>query len=247
VFALSARAARVDEDDFDERLTAYIYSASLRAVAIPTLTHTLVFSGRWNEVSGGSDYTNSVFLYNGMKIYRGVTTNIGLGNSATRRLDGVRIINQQINATANLVPHPTFSFNLQHLHTQEDRRGGALPESRETDRGISSVSVAYTPLPAVYVFASYRLESTSEDKDLTTRNYSLSWNPFAGGSLQLNFRYNETYRDELDTLFRLFTSRARWNITNRWFVEVSWEQSRTESDLTTGDTDILRAASRLVF
>jgi hypothetical protein len=247
VFTLSARAARVDEDDLDERLTAYIYSASLRAVAIPTLTHNLVFSGRWNEVSGGSDYTNSVFLYNGMKIYRGVTTNLGLGNSATRRPDGMRIINQQINATANLVPHRTFSVNLQHLYTEEDRRGGPFPEHRETDRGISSVSVAYTPLPAVYLFASYRRESSSEAKDLSTRNYSLSWNPFAGGSLQLNFRYNETYRTELDTLYRLFTSRARWNITNRWFAEIAWEQSRATSDLARTDTDILRAATRLVF
>jgi hypothetical protein len=65
--------------------------------------------------------------------------------------------------------------------------------------------------------------------------------------LQLAFRFNETFRTELDTLFRLFTSRARWNITNRWFVDVTWERSRTTSELTDADTDILRAGTRLVF
>jgi hypothetical protein len=247
VFTLSARAARLDESDLDERSTAYIYSASLRAVAVPTLTQTLVFSGRWNDVSGGSDYNNSVFLFNGLQIYRGVNANVGLGSSGSRRLDGTRIVSDRINATANLAPHPTFSVNLQYLHNEEDRSGGPFPEPTETSRGISSISAAYTPLPAIYLFASYRLENTSGAEDLITRNYSFSWSPFAGGSLQLAFRFNETFRTELDTLFRLFTSRARWNITNRWFVDVTWERSRTTSELTDADTDILRAGTRLVF
>ena len=246
-FTFATRAARVDNVELDERLTAYIYSASLRAAAVPTLTQTLIFSGRWNDVDIGSDYTNSVFLYNGLQIYRGVTTNIGLGTAVSKRPAGERIENRQINATANLAPHRTFSANLQYQLTREDRSGGSFVTPRKTNRGISSVSIAYTPLPAIYLFGSYRLEHRSDGPNLTTRNYSLSWNPFAGGNLQLTFRYNETYRDELSTLFRFFTTRARWNITNRWFVELAWEDSITKSDLVKSYSDVLRAGTRLVF
>jgi hypothetical protein len=247
VFTVSARASRVDDVDFDERMTSYIYGASLRAEAVPTLTHTVVFSGRWNDVADGSDYSNSVYLYNGLTIYRGLTMNIGLGTTGNKRPDGRVSQNLQVNATANVAPHRTLSFNLQHQRTREESRGGDLPETRRSDQGISTLSAAYTPLPAIYLYGSYRIEHRSDDEDLTTRNYSLTWNPFAGGSLQLSFQYNETFRDELSSLFRYFTTRARWNVTNRWYVELAWEDSMTESDLVLTDVNILRIGTRLVF
>lgn len=247
VYTVSARASRVDDVSVNERLTSYIYGASLRAQAIPTLSQTVVFSGRWNDLAEGPDYGNSIFLYNALTIYRGVTMNIGLGSTGAKLPDGQVTNSFQVNATANLVPHRTLSFNLQHQRTREDRSGGTLPEERSTDRGISTISAAYTPLPAIYLFGSYRIESRSDAQDLTTRSYSLSWNPFAGGNLQLAFQYNETYRDELNSLFRYFTTRARWNITSRWYVELAWEDSRTESDLVTTELDTLRIGTRLVF
>jgi hypothetical protein len=247
VYTVSARASRVDDVDSNENLTSYIYGASLRAEAIPTLTSTVVFSGRWNDISGGSDYSNSVFLYNGLTIYNGLTMNIGLGTTASIRPDGQRIENYQVNATANVSPHRTLSFNLQHQENREERAGGELPEPRLSNQGISTVSASYTPLPAIYLFGSYRIEQREDAEALTTRNYSLSWNPFAGGSLQLTFQYNETFRDELNSLFRFFTTRARWNITQRWYVELAWEDSMTESDLVATDVDILRIGTRLIF
>jgi len=247
VYTVSARAARVDDEDLNERLTSYIYGASLRVQAIPTLYQSVVFSGRWNDVAVGSDYSNSVFLYNGLTIYRGVTMNIGLGTTAAKQPDGQVNKSLQVNATANLVPHRTLAFNLQHQRTRQDVSGGTLTEDRNTDRGISIISGSYTPLPAIYFFGSYRIEHRSDAEDLTTRNYSLSWNPFAGGSLQLSFQYNETFRDELSSLFRYFTTRARWNITNRWYLEVAWEDSMAESDVVTTDVNVLRAGTRLIF
>jgi len=246
-YTLSARVARVDDLDVDERLTSLIYSASLRASSIPTLTQTLVFSGRREDFNLGTDYTNSVFLYNGLQIYQGITTNIGLGTTASKRPSGLKISNQQLNVTANLAPHRTFSMNLQYRLIKEDRTGGEFQENTETDRGIGSVSVAYTPLPAIYLFGSYRLESRSNGDDFSTRSYSLSWSPFAGGNLALTFRYNETFRDELNSLFRFFTTRARWNITNRWWAEVAWENSQTKSDFNKIHSDVLRVGTRLIF
>jgi len=247
VYTVSARASRVDEVDVNEQLTSYIYGASLRAQAIPTLSSTVVFSGRWNDIPAGSDYANSVFLYNALTIYNGLTMNIGLGTNVNNRPDGQRIENFQVNATANVAPHRSLSFNLQHQQNREERTGGELPETRLSQQGISTVSASYTPLPAIYLFGSYRIEHRNNAEDLTTRNYSVSWNPFAGGGLQLSFQYNETFRDELSSLFRFFTTRARWNITQRWYVELAWEDSMTESDLVTTDRDILRVGTRLIF
>ena len=246
-YALSARVARVDEQDAGREATSLIYSASLRATAIPTLTQTLVFSGRREEIDLGTDYTNQIFLYNGLQIYRGLTTNIGLGSTVSKRPSGERISNQQVNATANLTPHRALSMNLQYQLLKEKRQGGEIPEERDTDRGIGSVSLAYTPLPTIYLFGSYRVEFRSNGEDLTTRNYSMSWAPLPGGNLQLSFRYNETFRDELHSLFRFFTTRARWNITSRWFVEIAWEDARNKTDLGENRTETLRTGTRLVF
>jgi hypothetical protein len=246
-FTVSARASRLDETDINEQLTSYYYGASLRAQAIPTLSSTVVFSGRWNDVPVGYDYANSVYLYNGLTIYRGLTLNLGMGTTASVVPDGQRTKTFQVNATANVVPHRTLAFNLQYQQNREERTGGALPGPVDSTQGVSTISASYTPLPAIYLYGSYRIEQQTGGADLTTRSYSMSWNPFAGGGLQLSFQYNETYRNQLSSLFRFFTTRARWNITQRWYVELAWEKSMSESDLVTTDLDTLKFGTRLVF
>jgi len=244
---LSARVGREDNAQLDEELSTWLYSASLRAVVVPTLQQTLVFSGRVNEFEVGSDYINSVFLNNTLAIYRGVKANIGLGTTAGKRPDGERIGTQQVNARASLVPHRTLTFNLQYLLEREDRRGSSLGPDSKRDRTFSRITVAYIPVSAIYLFAGYRVERKTDSPERTFQNYSASWSPFAGGALQLTLAYNETLRSDLDTTFRIYTTRARWNISRRWWVQVAWQKSSTDSLFVQEESDILRASTRFVF
>jgi hypothetical protein len=247
VYSVSARVAREDALDRGEESTTHAYSASLRASALPTVQHSVVVSGRTTDDEGGSTEAKSVYLYNTVRFYRGVRMDVGAGKAATERADGVRTDSTTVNATATLVPHDTVTVNLLYQQKDDEQSGAGLTSNRQTDLSSSQISVAYTPFAAVYLFGSYRRESADDVPPRTLTNYNVSWTPFPSGNLQLTFRYDESYRSEFNSESRIFSPRARWNITNAWWAEVAYQRSSVESDIDERDAELWGAGMRIQF
>jgi len=247
VYSVTARVAREDGRDRDGDRTEYIYTASVRAVPVETLQHSLVFSGKSSDFEGITTDTSSVFLYSTAELYRGVTTNVSLGKSYASGSDGGRTETTQVSALATLIPHATTTFNLLFDSRRAQTESAAsFPVQDRTIRSAQA-SVSYRPVPTLYLFYSYRMEHQTEADDRFLRNYSASWSPFPGGSLQLLFRYDETYRSELQSLYRVVSPRLRWNLSDRWYVDVGYEQTRYESNQYVTKTEAVTGTMRMWF
>src|SRR3990172_3769780 len=64
VFTGTARIAREDGEETAGKRVSYVYSASIMAIPLPTLSNSLVMSGRTESIAGRSSDTTSVFLNN---------------------------------------------------------------------------------------------------------------------------------------------------------------------------------------
>jgi len=243
----AARVAREDSRETEGDRLSYLYTASLRAVPLQTLQHSVVFSGRWSEIEGRSSDSSSVYLYNTAELYRGVNANLGLGIASATAEDGQQTDSSQVNALATLVPHPTTTLNLLHQRLHNTRSGGVLPAEVRLDTRASQASVTYRPLSTLYFFFSYRMEHDDRAGDRFLRNYSLSWSPLPDGSLQVLLRFDESYRSELDSLSRIYSPRIRWNITDRWYAELAYERSLFDSALEMTTRDAYTASMRIWF
>ncbi len=247
VCSVAARVAREDSRETDGDRQSYLYSASLRAVPLQTLQHSLVVSGRSSEMNGRSSDSSSIYLYNTAELYRGVNANLGLGVSSATAEDGQKTDTTQVNALATLVPHRTMTLNLLFQTNDSTRNGGSPPAEQRLDTRATQASVTYRPLSTLYFFFSYRLEHDNRTGGRFLRNYSLSWSPFPDGSLQIVMRFDDTYRSDLDSLSRIYSPRVRWNITERWYAEVAYERSVFDSAVEMSERGAYTASTRIWF
>lgn len=247
VYSVAGRVAREDSRETDGDRATYLYTASFRAVPLPTLQHSLVFSGRSSEIGGRTSDSTSVYLYNNAELYRGVNANLGLGFTSATAEDGQRTDSTQVNAVATLVPHRTTTLNLLYQSNDSTRSGGSLPAGQRRDTRASQASLTYRPVATLYLFFSYRREHDDSAGGRFLRNYSLSWSPFPDGSLQVLLRFDDSYRSDLDALSRIYSPRVRWNITDRWYAEVAYERSLFDSAVEMTSRGSYTASTRIWF
>lgn len=250
VFTGRARVAREDGEEKGGRRSANILTASVAAVPLDTLSHTLVYSGIDETSAGNESLTNSVFLYNNAKLYEGIDVSLGGGASFTETGTGQKTDQTQAIGNATLVPHRAVTFNVSYAMTESTAKGGELPGEAKTSNRSWEANVTVTPIPTVYLFGSYRADSRSAggvEKNNVTRNYALNFSPFPYGTLHLNVSYNETLRSEDDSRQRIITPSLRWNITPRSYLDLSFLKVTTESPVSSADTRAASGTFRMNF
>lgn len=228
VFSAGARIAREDARDTQDQRVSYVYNASLTATPLVTLSHTLIVSGREEEIGGKPSSTRSVFLNNSAELYRGVSVNLSGGVSDTKSETGEETLSTLLTFGANIVPHPAMTITLGYSDTDSKRSGGDKEStSKYTRRG--DVAVAYTPFRTMYFFAGVGLLA-EQDRELSiTQNYSGTWSPFRDGALQFTITYNENLRSDDNGKDTLITPSVRWNITRRAYLDVSYQIVKSTS------------------
>ena len=246
-WGVAARLAREDSRETAGSRASYLYSASLRAAPQPALQHSVVFSGRSSEIDGRSSDSSSVYLYTNAELYRGVNANVGLGRSGATGENGEEIDTTLVNALATLVPHETMTVNLLYQRRTSERRGGPATGSPSTGARAGQASVTYRPLDTLYFYFSYRMEQEEGKDDRFLRSHSLSWSPFPDGRLQMLFRYDETFRSEFDATSRVISPRVRWNVTDRWYVELAYESATFDSAFDVRETATWTGTTRITF
>jgi hypothetical protein len=250
VFSGRARVAREDGQERAGSRLAYVYTASVTAVPLDTLNHTLIYSGVDETIAGNTSVTNSVFLYNNAKLYEGIDLSIGGGASSTEIGTGQKTEQVQFNGNAAVVPHSAVTINLLYTGSTSTVKGGDIPGERETTNRSWEGNVALTPIPSVYLFGSHRVDRRFAGDVLrknTTRNYVLNFSPFPHGTLHLNFSYNETLRSEDDSRQRIITPSVRWNITPRSYLDLTYLKVATDSPVLSDDTRSTTGTFRLNF
>jgi hypothetical protein len=245
VFSSSARVAREDVAEEDERGVNYTYNATVRAEPLDTLSHTLLLSRRNESIGDETIDRDSMFLQNTASLYKGIDVFLHGGVSSTRQGTGQKQESLIVTSGANFIPHETLTVNVNYTDTTTNRSGGGGPEGLLVNRR-GDVGVSFRPFQTVYLFGSLS-HVTQEDRIYMLNNYAVNWSPFPYGALQFNFAYNEEFRTENNEKLRNISPSLRWNITNRIFLNVSYQMIRSQSNQQTSDIRVFNANVKMRY
>jgi len=242
----SARVGVENGEERDRKRLAYVYNASLAADPLRTLHHSLVLSGRTEEIDDRPNDTYSAFLYNTAQLYSGIDVNLNGGVNFTKQETEEKTRDFIINLGVNMVPHRAVVFVLNYSDRISKKWGGER-RSDSTYTSILDVSVNYNPYRTLNLFASWEIIAERDRNTETTQDYTLNWSPFPDGALQFNLAYDENVRSQDNLKERIMTPSIRWNITKRSYLDVSYQIIRSKSDLQDTDSKFLGTNLKIFF
>ncbi len=244
VFSGRGRVSFENGEDPSGSREAWIYSASLTAVPLPVLFHSLTFSGKDETIAGKGSTSSSFLLYNSARLYEGIDANLGGGIGFQEDDTGRKSRTTQWNGGATLVPNRKVTFSLTSNGTSSVTSGGGEETSNSTRAAEADLSIA--PVPAVYLFGSYRIEKSTTFPRRNTLNYSINWSPFPDGTLHLTFYYTETIRTD-DSKERSIIPSLRWYVTPRAYLNLSYQSIKSESPAFTTTSNVYSGTARISF
>ncbi len=245
VFAVNARAAREDSELSTGHVGSFVYSASLAAIPLATLSNSVVFSGRQDKKSTGTSNTNSVTIFNKATLYQGIDAYLGLGMNFGKQETGQGTNGKLVNFGATFVPHRAMTLNLTYVYSTSNQSGGDLPSSKSKNNRAEA-SISYTPVRAMYLFCSVS-RTTTEGLSKTLANYGLNFSPFPDGDLQFHFAYTENVGPSNEGTTRLISPTLRWNIRSGAYLDVSYTLSQTRSAVESSDSRTINASLKVTL
>lgn len=243
----TARIAREDSSQEGRRQWDFLYTATLTANPLRTLTDTLVFSGRTGEIGGKPFNTNSIILNNTAQLYQGIDVYLSGGLNFAKRETGESSSGYTLNFGTSVVPHPTLTLTLNYSDTTADQSGRGRPINTTNFTRTGDFSVSYKPLSTLYLFGSISILSQTGSKTSYLQNYAASWSPFPGGNLQFNFGYSEVLRSEDRGRDTSISPSLRWKITNRSTLDVGYQSLKSESVSQKSNTNAISARLQIFF
>lgn len=249
VFSGSARVAREDSKDDTNKTVSYLLNASLLATPLPTLSHSLNFSIRQEEVNGASQDSWVVALNNAAELYRGVSVSLSGGVTQAKQATGEKTEGTFLAGGASLVPHRNLTVNISYGETTSKTTGGTgiAQRGESTNNSRSGTITAAYAVRNIYITAGLGYFEQTGQPSNVTQNYSIGWTPLRDGTLQLSVQYLESLASVSNTKERLFSPILRWNINPKTSFTLSYSVSEAEStgQRTTGSA--LNATLRTVL
>jgi hypothetical protein len=246
IFSGRGRVAFENGEDQTGTREALLYTASIMAVPFQTLSQSLTFSGKEETIAGKKDSEVSILLYNIARLYEGIDANLSSGISFRDDSTGKETRSTQVNAGTTLVPNRKMTFTLLYNANETVASGGDLPGETTTYTRAGEADLSITPVQTVYLFGSYRVERSSANPKRNILNYSLNWAPFPDGTLHLTFYYNETVRSD-DTKERSITPGLRWYFRPRSYLDLSYQNLKTEAPAQTTTSNLYSGTVRIAF
>jgi hypothetical protein len=107
--------------------------------------------------------------------------------------------------------------------------------------------VAVDPIRTLRLAVGEEVFASSGSQARTTFSASANWAPFPDGTLQFVFGYNEAMRAQVFGSERSTMAGIRWNLSQRSYVNVSYQSLKSELLSTTSDSRIFSASVRVFF
>ncbi len=246
VFSGTARVAREDGEENDEKRIGYVYQASITADPLKTLRNSLVLSGRDEEIGGKPNDIHSLFLYNTAQLYPGIDLNLNGGVSLREGETGEKTRDIVITFGTNIVPHRTMSLGLNYSDTMSRHRGGERGSFSTYTRRLD-FNLNYTPFRSLYFLVLIQMIAEKGEDIETIQNYSVTWSPFPDGALQFNISYTENLRSEDRAKERNFIPSVRWNITKRSYIDFSYQWLQSESKTGQQSSQVISSSLKIFF
>jgi hypothetical protein len=242
VFSGMTRVSRDDNRDPLGSTVAYTGSASLAAVPLPTLSHSLVVSARKQEALGEKSSSESIFLNNSAVLYEGISMNLAGGLSFSSVATGGNTESTIINAGASIVPNRSLSMSVNRSESESSLPGG------EINRAVStSGAITWAPFATVYLAYSISVVSATSFQSQTSQNYSTSWAPFSGGALNFTASYSENRQSPAETIDRALGFGAEWRVGPRIFLTAGYVVTKSSAPSQSAEAKSLSTDLRMSF
>jgi hypothetical protein len=228
VFSANARVAREDSYGLQGTGVAYISNASITALPLRTLTDSLVYSNRREQLGGKPNDTSSVFLTNLAELYKGVNASVSGGLSWSTSTTLQENKSEILTSTLSVVPYKVLTINADYSWTNSKTTGGDAPDVQTTSIR-SDIAFTYTPFPTLSLFGSYGVFSGVNIQQTTLTSYGANWSPFPDGTLLFNFSYNQNLSSLNSTKDTLLVPSLRWNISKYAFLTISYLAFKSQS------------------
>jgi hypothetical protein len=227
VFSGGAGAQRIDVSGSDpnSRRVVYQANASLIAVPLPTLHHSLSYGYQKQKIaSGGDSSSNSVYMTNAADLYKGVVIYVNGGETWAVDINHENSTSVQYSYGFTLTPRKTLTITGSSTYSKSVSSSFVVYSRSDT------LDVAYAPFTTMFVSASWtKLDDTSHHDRL--QNYSFSWSPFPGGDLIISLDYLEVLQMQNNSILKTLQESVRWNINRKMYVRAGYADSRESSDL----------------
>jgi len=189
------------------------------------LSQTLVYSGTHTKDGDGTSTVNSIFLRTGADVYRDWSANLDLGQSWKNPSEGETTRSTTARVRTNLAPNRMINLRL-------DYAVAWIVEEGETSRleQDGSAQAFFVPLKTLSLFAAIRFRNRDQrNRDATiSQDYSVSWAPLPGGSLNFSITYTQA-RTTQGLQERLITPELRWQIARGVLLTLKYSTGPVES------------------
>lgn len=241
----SSRVAREDDDEPDGHRVSYLYSASLKVTPVKTLTHTLIYSGRNEAISGKTKDTNSLYLYNYAELYKGLNLNLSGGATYVTTETGVKEDNYSVVFGANIIPNSALSMNINYTLNKTNTTGLAN-QTTGLFQQRAEFNATFRPFATLYLFASLGMVDEDSKTD-TLMNYGVNWSPFPDGTILFNFSYNESLRTQDKSKERLISPSLSWKVTSKSLLDVAYSFTTADSITQSAESKIFNVNYKIFF
>lgn len=219
IFLLSGRVARQDADQLRGHTGAWQWGVSLGAEELPTLGHSLSYSGQASTSAAGTATSNSIAFFNHATPYRGIGLQAGISWSIANSPGGETNRSNLLTLSASLQPHPKLTLSAGYGRTGSVLTGGARPSETQVQQHLDA-GLSFNPIAALY-FAGGLTWTKTEVQDYTLANLQAGFSPFQGGALQLTFGFNQTL-DSGGAVTRQIAPGLRWNVNRSIVLTASY-------------------------
>jgi hypothetical protein len=209
IFVANARVARQDGDQSRGHESEWLYTASMAATPLATLTGSVVYSGKYDTNALGSTSTNSISLFTQATPYRGIGLLLDAGYGVVGLPTGQSSELTSATFSATLQPHQALTLTTTVGHSASVTTGGGLPRSSTVTNRIEG-TLTFSPVRALYISAGASRTFT-QPRPVTLANANASFAPFPGGDLQLGVGLAETLEGD-GSVTQIVSPTVRWKI-----------------------------------
>jgi hypothetical protein len=244
IFFANARVLRTDGTETHRKdVTHHSYSASLEADYLETLHQSLIYSGTHDEGEPGETYVNSVLLRTNADLYEGWSSDLDLGFSSKRRIEGGTINTSSLRVSTDVDPNPTLKFVIDYRFAWNTETG----EPSWLDQNARFQGF-WVPLRTLSFFAAVRLRHNERDRDglRVAQDYSVNWAPFPDGLLRFSLGYNRTVDTRSNTTSAL-SPQIDWQVTRTSLLTARFNLGTVETDQDTRDVTSIRLTFRTFY
>jgi hypothetical protein len=240
VFSASANLSREDSTDDNEDTVTHNYGLFLRGSYLPTFNQTLAFSGRSEKQEDDSSDDIALSLRNNAILYQGWSAFLDSGFNWIRGFASDE--KQQIiflRTGTNFEPHRKVTINVNYFLRE------FLDANQPSEYDVN-LDIFLLPFNTLTLSANLQWIKRG-GPTRTFQSYAANWSPFPDGSLQLFFRYSESFRSAENARDRNLGPGLSWTMGRHFSLEATYNFLTSEDDTQEAETNRLFVNFRINF